>query len=59
MIHFIAINIGAYICGVSLENINKIELLILLTLDFKVFVKHQEMISITKCIKHIHGFDMI
>lgn len=49
----------AFICGVPLENINKIELFILLTLDFNLFVKHEEMISITKSIKHTRSFDII
>jgi len=49
----------AFICGVPLKNINKIELQILLTLDFNLIVKHEEMITITKSIKHMRGFDII
>ena len=49
----------SYICGVTLENMNMIELEILLTLDFNLFVSHREMLSLVKCIKRIRNFEYI
>ena len=41
------------ICGLTLEDINSIERDILVFLDYKTFIKHEEMISVAKCIKYL------
>jgi len=43
----------AHICGVSLESINRMEIDILKCLDYNIFIKHEEMMAITKSIKYV------
>ena len=43
----------AHICGVSLESINRMEIDILTCLDYNTFIKHEEMMAITKSIKYV------
>lgn len=43
----------AQICGVSLESINRMEIDVLTCLDYNIFIKHEEMLTIVKSIKYV------
>ena len=43
----------AQICGISLETINAMELDLLKCLEYNIFIKHEEMLSIIRSIKYI------
>ena len=43
----------AIICGVQLDDINRMELDILETIDYNMFIKHEEMLTIVKSIKYL------
>ena len=43
----------AYICGIQLSDINKIELDILEIIDYNTFIKHQEMLTVVRSIKYL------
>lgn len=43
----------AMICGVELDDINRMELDILKIIDFNTFIKREEMLAVTKSIKYL------
>lgn len=43
----------AKLCGVKIKDINKIELDILQTIDYNIFIKYEEMITVIKSIKYL------
>jgi hypothetical protein len=43
----------AIICGVQLNDINRVELDILQIIDYNTFIKHEEMLTVVKSIKYL------
>lgn len=43
----------AIICGVQLNDINRVELDILEIIDYNTFIKHEEMLTVVKSIKYL------